>query len=148
MDGESVTSAAILAKLDAVLQEQHELKRLVHKLAAPVDVLHARQAAERIGRSTRTLERMLLSGVFTDGRAPGARTKGSPRLFFTDELDVYRLEGEAGVLRLRVELGRLPPGVPGVKRAEKGGSRGNVAGVRRRRRRADRDDRIRGAAVE
>lgn len=99
-------NTAILAKLDVLIAEQHELRRLVHKLAVPVDVLLSRDAAKRIGVSLRTLEGLTSTGLFSDARAPERRGRGSPRTYFTDELDVYRTDGEVGVKRLRRELGR------------------------------------------
>lgn len=100
------TLADLAAKLDAVLAEQHELRRLVHRMTVPVSVLTTAQAAERIGRSERVLCTITARGVFTDGRSPQNRVKGAPRLYYADELDVYRSEGEAGVRRLRAALGR------------------------------------------
>lgn len=100
------TASAILAKLDAVLAEQHELRRLVHKLAVPVNVLDKAAAAARIGVSARTLERVTAAAVFTDARPPERRTAGTSRRYYADELDVYRSDGAAGVRRLRDQLGR------------------------------------------
>jgi hypothetical protein len=97
---------ALAAKLDAVLTELHDVKRVVYRLAVPVDVLTHAQAASRLGRSERTLSTLAARGVFTDGRAPGNRVKGAPRLYYADELDVYRAEGEAGLRHLRETLGR------------------------------------------
>jgi hypothetical protein len=94
------------AKLDAVLAEQHELRRLVHRMTVPVDVVLIDEAAKRIGTSRRTLERLTARGVFSDGRAPERRGAGSDRVYFADELEVYKHEGAKGVARLREELGR------------------------------------------
>jgi hypothetical protein len=98
--------ATILAKLDAVLAEQHELRRLVHRMTVVVDVLQMPEAAQRLGVSPRTVERLAARCVFTDARSPERRLARVARLFFADELDVYRIEGERGVKRLREALGR------------------------------------------
>lgn len=98
--------AAILAKLDAVLQEQHELRRMVNRLTLPVEVVNIAEAARRIARSTRTVKSLVARGIFSDGRAPETRVRGADLVFFADEIEVYRIEGERGVKRLREQLGR------------------------------------------
>lgn len=98
--------AAILAKLDAVLAEQHELRRLVHRMTVPVDVLSTGEAAKRLGCAGSTMERLAARSIFTDARAPERRVTGCPRIYYADEIDAYRAEGERGVNRIRDELGR------------------------------------------
>lgn len=99
-------TAAILAKLDAVLSEQHELRRLVHRITVPVEVCNLREAAKRLCRSTKWVKTLVARGVFTDGRSPDRRVGGADLIFYADEIDIYRTEGERGVNRLRTELGR------------------------------------------
>lgn len=102
--------ATVLAKLDAVLDavlaEQHELRRLVHKIAVPIQTVSLTEAAARLCRSTKWLKRVQARAVFTDGRPPDRRVAGADLVFFADEIEVYRLEGEPGVRRLRAEMGR------------------------------------------
>jgi hypothetical protein len=98
--------AAVLAKLDAVIDGQHELRRLVHRMTVVVDVLSSPVAAKRLGVSVRTLERITARGIFTDARAPERRVPGADRVYFADEVQVYITDGERGVERLRKELGR------------------------------------------
>ncbi len=107
MAGEKIDLATIASKLDAVLFEQHQLRQLLHRMTVPVNVLSASQASSRLGVSASTLDRITARAVFTDARAPERRVKGAPRTYYADEIDVYRSEGEKGVKRLRVELGRL-----------------------------------------
>lgn len=97
--------AEILAKLDAILTEQHELRRLVHRMTVPVEVCNLTEAARRLSRSTKWVKQLVARQVFTDGRPPGKRVAGADLLFLADELDVYRAEGERGVERLREDLG-------------------------------------------
>lgn len=92
--------------LSAVLAEQHELRRLVHKMTVVVEVLTTEQAAARLGRHVNTLTRLAARRVFTDARPVGRQVMGSPRLYYADELEAYRSGGENGVKRLRKELGR------------------------------------------
>lgn len=99
-------NAAILAKLDAILTEQHELRRLVHRMAVVTETITIDEAARRLFRSRRSVENLAARQVFTDGRPPDKRVRGSPLVFYADEIEVYRSDGEAGVARLRKELGR------------------------------------------
>jgi hypothetical protein len=108
------------SKLDAILSELHDLRAHVYRLALPVDVLTQQQAAARLGKCSRTLHTLATRGVFSDGRAPGNRVKGSPRLYYADEIDVYRAEGEAGVRRLRGEVGRAEPECVTRRRGRRG----------------------------
>ncbi len=101
--------AMVIAKLDAVLTEQHELRRLVHRITVPVDVVNIAEAAKRLSRCKRTVKALVARGIFTDGRAPENRVRGADLVFFADEIEVYRTEGEKGVKRLRKELGRDQP---------------------------------------
>lgn len=93
-------------KLDAVLTELHDLKRLFHRMLLPAEVVPTAEAARRLGCSRRHLVSLTARGVFTDGRPPSGRRPRVPRLYYADELDVYRAEDEAGVRRLRFGLGR------------------------------------------
>jgi hypothetical protein len=106
-----------IARLEAAMREVTEQQRQVAdglfrlqqtvqcKVAAPAQVLDIHQAANRIGKSPRTLEKIAAKGVFTDGR-PHDKRRGSKRLFLGDEIDIYRAEGAQGVERLRKELAR------------------------------------------
>jgi len=98
--------AEVLRKLDAVLTEQHELRRLVHRMTVPVDVLSRDQAAKRLGVSLHTLKRLTARAIFTDARSPERRSAGVNRVYYADEIDTYRSEGKKGVERLRKEFGR------------------------------------------
>lgn len=93
-------------KLDAVLTELHDLKRLFHRMLLPAEVVPTAEAARRLGCCTKTVNTLAVRGVFTDGRPPGKRVAGNARLYYADEIEVYRAEGEAGVRRLRFGLGR------------------------------------------
>jgi hypothetical protein len=99
-------NAAILAKLDAVLAEQHSLRLLVHRLTVPVDVLNIEQAAARLAVSVRTMERLTARELFTDARPPGRRVARVPRVYYADELEIYRTEGEPGLREHRERFGR------------------------------------------
>lgn len=94
------------AKLDAVLSELHELRRLVHRIAVPLETVNLAEAARRLCRSTKTVKRLHARRLFSDGRPPELRVAGADLVFFADEIDAYRLEGEMGVKRVREELGR------------------------------------------
>ncbi len=107
MAGEKIDLAMIASKLDAVLLSQHKLQQLVHRMTVPVDVLSLDEAANRLCRSKSTVRLLHVRRVFTDGRAPERRIARSPLIFYADEIEAYRSEGEKGVKRLRVELGRL-----------------------------------------
>ena len=101
-----MNEAAILAKLDAILQEQHAIRQLVRRLTVVTETISTAEAARRLSRSVSTVEQLVARGVFTDGRAPEKRVPGSARVFYADEVEVYRSDGEPGVARLRAELGR------------------------------------------
>lgn len=98
--------AKVLAKLDVVIAEQHELRRLVHRLTVVVDVVNIKEAARRLSRCVRTMKLLAARRIFTDGRAPENRVRGADLVFYADEIEVYKLEGAKGVARLREELGR------------------------------------------
>jgi hypothetical protein len=98
--------AAVLAKLDIVIAEQHELRRLVHRMTVVTEVVNLKEAARRLSRTTRTVEKLFARNVFSDGRAPDNRVRGANLVFYADEVEVYRAEGVKGVARLRKELGR------------------------------------------
>lgn len=97
---------AVLAKLDAVLAEQHELRRLVHRMTVPVEVVSLAEAARRLSCSTKSVKRLHAGRLFTDGRPPEKRVAGADLVFYADEIDAYRADGERGVKRLREQLGR------------------------------------------
>lgn len=99
-------NAEIHRKLDALLAEQHELRRLMHRMTVPVETLNLRETARRLSRSTKWVRRIQAKQVFTDGRPPELRVAGADLVFYADEIDVYRTDGEKGVARLRRELGR------------------------------------------
>lgn len=94
------------ARLDALATQLHRLTAMVARLCVPVDVIHTADVAKLLGRCEGTVKVLFARGVFTDARPPGRRGKGAPRLTYADEVTVYRAEGEAGVRRLRRELGR------------------------------------------
>lgn len=96
-------TAADVAEIKAQL---HDLRAMVARLCVPVDVLHTADVARRLGRSEKTVKRLFARGVFTDARPPGKRVAGSDRLTYADEVAAYLAEGEAGVRRVRQELGR------------------------------------------
>lgn len=103
----ALDNAAILAKLDVVIAEQHELRRILHRLAVPVETINLAEAAKRLCRSTKWVKRIQVKRVFTDGRPRDRQVAGADLVFFADEIEVYRAEGEKGVKRLRHELGRM-----------------------------------------
>lgn len=98
--------AAILARLDAILAEQHELRRLVHRMTVVTETINLKEAARRLSRSPDTVKGLAARGIFSDGRAPENRVAGAALVFYADEIEVYRADGRAGVERLRKELGR------------------------------------------
>lgn len=98
--------AAIHAKLDVILAELHEFRRIINRLVLPAEVINVAEAARRLARSAKTLRLLHARRVFTDGRAPECRRAGSPLVFYADEIETYREEGERGVKRLREKLGR------------------------------------------
>lgn len=102
----TATDPSTNAKLDAVLSELHELRRLVHRIAVPLETVTLTEAARRLCRSTKTVKRLHARRLFSDGRPPELRVAGADLVFFADEIDAYRLEGEMGVKRVRESLGR------------------------------------------
>lgn len=131
-DAREAAQPATAEQLNAVLAELHAIKRIVHRLAVPVDVLNSAAAAERLSRSVKTIKRLHARGIFTDGRAPGNRKPGADLVFLADEIEVYRAEGEAGVRRLRDELGRGGPAVASRAGKRRDGNRGGTRGTRGR----------------
>lgn len=80
------------------------LERVVSgRLLPPVRQVTLAEAV-KLGFPRRTLERAVAQGVFTDYRA--RRRRGAPIRLYQDELEAYRTDGEAGVCRLRHQLGR------------------------------------------
>lgn len=108
-----VDLAAVMAKLEELShqqeelsQQQHEMGMMLRKITVPTETINIREAAKRLTRSTKWVHNLHVRQVFTDGRAPELRTRGSALVFYADEIEVYRTEGEKGVARLRRELGR------------------------------------------
>lgn len=99
--------ATVMAKLDAILAEQHELRRLVHKMTIVTETINLAEAARRLSRSEVTIRRLVARAIFSDGRAPENRKPGADLVFYADEIEIYRSEGEKGVKRLREHLGRM-----------------------------------------
>jgi hypothetical protein len=97
----------VLAKLDVVIDGQHELRRLVHRMTVVTETIRIAEVARRLSRSTRTVESLVARRVFTDARPPDNRVQGADLVFYADEIEVYRTDGVRGVERLRKELGRL-----------------------------------------
>ena len=91
--------AGKIAELTLVV---HRLEQTVRcRLEAPANLLTLEQAEKRCGR---TLDKANRARVFTDCR--GGKTQGSKRMYYADEIDVFKIDGAAGVKRLRNQLGR------------------------------------------
>lgn len=98
----------LAAKVDALAElmdaRLHRLEAYIRsRLAPPARQLTLAQAA-KLGFPKRTLQRLIAAGVFTDDR--GGKRAGSACKLYEDELKEWRANGEAGVRRLRDELGR------------------------------------------
>lgn len=109
---ERTDSGKILAGLEGLKKSQelmadalHKLRNaIVQRLEPPADLIRIGDAAKRAGISVPTMRRLDARGVFTDHRR--GKGQGSMRTYYADEIDTYRQYGEAGVQRLREELGR------------------------------------------
>lgn len=98
--------SALVAEVREVKDALRRLEATVRgKIATPVSSLTTHEAAEVLSCSVGSVRRLLERDLFTDVRA-GKRC-GSPWKVLADELEVYRLEGEASLSRFRRDMGRV-----------------------------------------
>lgn len=96
----------IMKRLTIIEGQNHHLLRLVQQLSIPVEVMRCEQAAKCLGVSAKTLKRWAATGIFTDARPLEKQRTTVARVFFADEIEAYRGEGEAGVRRVQKVKGR------------------------------------------
>ena len=102
---EIVAIGHLTEKIERLETAVHQLTvALRTRLEVPAELLRIDAAAKRMGIAPSTLAKLSAKGIFTDNRA--GKGQGSTRLFYGDECDCYRHDGEQGVARYRAEMGR------------------------------------------
>jgi excisionase family DNA binding protein len=97
--------ARLEAKVEALSLQVHRAEATLRtKVVAPVQRLTVKEAAERLRKDVRTVERLLARRLFTDSR--GHKRNGCPWLIYADEVDTYHECGEEGLKLFRERMGR------------------------------------------
>lgn len=102
-----MSDQAVIERLDAIEGFLVRIMKRLDQSSAPVARMTMPEVAEKLRVSVRTVERLCARCVFSDARGKQDRRHGCKRMLFSDEVQVYILEGAPAVKRFRKELGRL-----------------------------------------
>lgn len=86
-----------------LLRCQERIEKQLQRLSQPVDLLTAKQVAQRLAISTDAAKSKLAT-IFTDTR--DVPSQGVERRAYSDEVTVYIAEGLRGLRRFQRETGR------------------------------------------
>lgn len=105
-----MTTAAATPELDdapawakELLRRQERIEKQLQRLSQPVDLLTAKQVAQRLAITVDAAKGKLAT-IFTDTR--DFPSQGVERRAFSDEVTVYVAEGLKGLRRFQRETGR------------------------------------------